>query len=173
MKNKTLWIAETAVLTALLVVLQGVTASAGQLVTGSCVNAVLAVAVLTAGLWSGVMVAIISPFCAFLFGIGPQLLQLIPLIALGNVILVVVLHSVAANAEPLWQRIVGVIMAAGAKALILWLAIVKLLCQLLPLPEAQISKFSTMFSWPQFVTALMGGAVALLIVPVIQKAMKR
>ena len=68
MKNKTRWITRTAVLLALLVIMQAVTKSAGQLVTGSCVNAVLAVSVLVAGLSTGLTVALVSPFAAFLLG---------------------------------------------------------------------------------------------------------
>ena len=44
MRQKTLWITQTAALLALLIILQLATRSAGQLVTGSCVNAVLALA---------------------------------------------------------------------------------------------------------------------------------
>ena len=83
MKNKILWITRTAVMMALLVTLQWATSGLSQFVTGSCVNAVLAVATLTAGLWSGVAVALLSPFCAFLLGIGPKLIQMVPAIALG------------------------------------------------------------------------------------------
>ena len=46
MRQKTLWITQTAALLALLIILQLATRSAGQLVTGSCVNAVLALAAL-------------------------------------------------------------------------------------------------------------------------------
>ena len=46
MSKKVRWITETAVMLALLVTLQALTKPAGQLVTGSCVNAVLAVSVL-------------------------------------------------------------------------------------------------------------------------------
>lgn len=42
----------------------------GQFVTGSCVNAVLAVTVLTAGLGSGIVVAVLSPVLAYLLGIA-------------------------------------------------------------------------------------------------------
>ena len=58
MNKKIRWITETAVLLALLVTLQALTKPMGQLVTGSCVNAILAVAVLVAGLGSGVTIAI-------------------------------------------------------------------------------------------------------------------
>ena len=61
--KKTIWIVRTAVCLALLLVLQVATKSLGQFVTGSCVNLVLAMAALTGGVWSGVIVAVISPFC--------------------------------------------------------------------------------------------------------------
>ena len=76
--KRILWITETAVMTALLIVLQTATKAGGQYVTGSCVNAVLAVSVLAVGVWSGVVVALLSPFFAFLLGIGPQLLPIVP-----------------------------------------------------------------------------------------------
>ena len=55
MRKKVLWITETAVMLALLVALQVVTKPMGQLVTGSCVNGVLAITVLLAGMSSGVL----------------------------------------------------------------------------------------------------------------------
>ena len=61
MNKKVRWITETAVMLALLVALQALTKGFGQFVTGSCVNAVLAVTVLTAGLGSGIVVAVLSP----------------------------------------------------------------------------------------------------------------
>ena len=74
MNKKIRWITETAILLALLVTLQAVTKGFGQLVTGSCVNAVLAIAALVGGLASGLTVALISPVLAFLLGIAPQIL---------------------------------------------------------------------------------------------------
>ena len=53
MNKKVRWIAETAIMLAVLVTLQAVTKGLGQFVTGSCVNAVLAIAVLVGGLACG------------------------------------------------------------------------------------------------------------------------
>lgn len=78
MRQKTLWITQTAALLALLIILQLATRSAGQLVTGSCVNAVLALAALIAGLSSSLTVAVLSPFLAFALGVGPKLLPIVP-----------------------------------------------------------------------------------------------
>lgn len=84
--KKTIWIAQTAVCLALLLAVQFVTKSLGQFVTGSCVNLVLAIAALIGGVWSGVTVAVISPFCAFLLGIGPAFFPMVPCVALGNAV---------------------------------------------------------------------------------------
>ena len=59
MNKKIRWITETAIMLALLVTLQALTKPAGQFVTGSCVNVVLAMAALVGGLWSGLTIALI------------------------------------------------------------------------------------------------------------------
>jgi peptidoglycan biosynthesis protein MviN/MurJ (putative lipid II flippase) len=169
--KKTLWITQTAVLTALLVLLQTLTKAGGQFVTGSCVNAVLAIAVLFSGLWSGVTVALISPFLAFVLGIGPQLPVIVPAIAAGNVVYVLVLHLLSGNQR--WQQGIGWASAAVCKFLILNIVIVQVICRILHLPEKQIATFSAMFSWPQLVTALIGGGIALFIVPILRKTFRR
>ena len=171
MKKKTLWLTQTAMLIALLLVLQSVTKGGGQYVTGSCVNAVLAVAVLLGGLWCGLTVALVSPFCAFLLGIGPQLIAIIPAIALGNAVLVLVMHFV--YGKSVWRRVWAWLAAALGKFGVLYLVVVQLLCRVLPLKQPQIDTFTTMFSAPQLVTALIGGGLALLMVPVLKKALRR
>ena len=171
MKKRILWITETAVMLALLIVLQWATKPLGQIVTGSCVNAVLAVSVLLGGLWCGLTVALVSPFCAFLLGIGPQLIAIIPAIALGNAVLVLVLHFV--YGKHIWRRVLAWLGAAVAKFGVLYLVVVQLICRVLPLKQPQIDTFTAMFSAPQLVTALIGGGVALLIVPVLKKALRR
>ncbi len=171
MKKRILWITETAVMLALLIVLQWATKPLGQIVTGSCVNAVLAVSVLLGGLWCGLTVALVSPFCAFLLGIGPQLIAIIPAIALGNAVLVLVLHFV--YGKHIWRRVLAWLGAALGKLGVLYLVVVQLICRVLPLKQPQIDTFTAMFSAPQLVTALIGGGVALLIVPVLKKALRR
>ena len=171
MNRKTLWITETAVLLALLVGLQFVTKAMGQFVTGSCVNLVLGVAVLTAGLWSGVTVAVLSPFCAFLVGIGPAFLPIVPMVAVGNTVLVVLLHLLCRDRKPM--AYVGMAVAAVAKFVALWLLIVVVVLPMLGLPEKQQAVLSASFTWPQLVTALIGGVLAVSIAPTIRKALQR
>lgn len=166
---RTLWVTRTGVLIALLVVLQWATSAMGQYVTGSCVNAVLAVATLAGGLWSGVAVAALSPFCAKLFGIGPQLLQIVPAIAVGNLVFVLVLHFLCKK-----QKVIGLICGAVAKFGTLYLLVVQFIVPMMAenLKPQQIATFSAMFSWPQLVTALIGGSVAMAILPVLKRALK-
>ena len=167
--SKTLWICRTALMTALLLVLQVVTKPLGQLVTGSCVNAVLAVAALLCGLGSGLCVAVLSPMFAFLLGIGPQFFPLTPAIAAGNSALVLLLWLICRDSFSLPRRISGWLCASVGKFAVLYILIVKLICGFMPLADKQIATFSAMFSWPQLITALIGSALALIIVPRIKK----
>lgn len=176
--HKILWITRTAVLIALLVTVQWATAGtqafAGQYITGSLVNSILAMAAMFAGLWSGVAVALLSPFCAFLLGIGPALLQIVPCIALGNCVYVVIIWVLTKNWN-YWKSVAGVALAAVAKFLTLYVAVVKVLIPVMgdALKAPQVQKFTAMFSVPQLITALAGGALALLISPVIRKAIQK
>lgn len=180
-RSKILWITETAVMLALLIALQAATKSLGQFVTGSCVNAVLAVSVLVGGMWSGVTVAVLSPIFAFLLGIAPQAVT-VPAIMVGNTLFVVVLQLLTGGeTKPIWKQFVAWLAAAVVKFVALYAIVVKIVCGLAAdallangtLKAPMLEKLPGMFSWPQLVTALIGGAVALLIYPVLKKALKR
>ena len=178
MNKKILWITRTAIFTALLVALQYITKPMSQLVTGSCVNFVLAVAALTSGYWSAFTVAAISPFFALLLGIAPPIIWFTPMIALGNIVLVTILWLIANKAakkyslKNIFVSAGGAIVSAAAKFAVLWLGIVVILVPLLNLPQAQATKFSTMFTWPQLFTALIGTGIAIFVAPIVKKAIK-
>ena len=108
------WITETAVMLALLVCLQALTKPMGQLVTGSCVNAILAVSALVGGLSSGLVVALCSPVLAFLLGIAPQILT-VPAIMAGNSVFVILLSVLAdKTGKNMIKQIIAWIVAAAA-----------------------------------------------------------
>ena len=186
MKKKTLWLTETAVMLALLITLQALTKPLGQLVTVACVNAVLAIAVLLIGMSSGITVAVISPVCAYLLGIAPNFVTVLP-IMIGNVCFVVLLRLIAGKShKPVWKQPVALISAAGVKFGVLYLLVVKVICgvasgallgkklgDIVVLAPPMLKLLPTMFAWPQLFTALIGGAVALLIAPVLRKALHR
>ena len=181
MNKKIRWITETAVMLALLVALQALTKPFGQLVTGSCVNAVLAVTVLVAGLSSGITVALISPVLAYLLGIAPQILT-VPAIMVGNALYVVLLCCIAGkDSKRIVRQIIAWMVAAGAKFAVLYAIVNWLICGVLAenlmasglLKAPMLKALPATFSWPQLITALIGGAVALLIVPVLRKALHK
>ena len=181
MNKKLRWITETAIMLALLVSLQALTKGFGQLVTGSCVNAILAITVLVAGFSSGLTVALVSPILAFLLGIAPQILT-VPAIMAGNLVFVLLMHLIAGGkAASIVKRVIAWIVAAVAKFAVLYVIVVKIFCGVMSaslmaagtLKEPMLKALPATFSWPQLVTALIGGAIALLIAPVIRKALKR
>lgn len=178
--RKLLWITRTAAMLAALIVLQALTKPLGQLVTGSCVNAILAITALTAGMSSGAAVALLSPVFAWLLKIAPQPVT-VPVIMVGNLCYVAILACVntgkgcsRGKALALWLG------SAAAKTAVLYVLAVQVVCGLAAdallaagLLEAPMLKaLPVTFSWPQLVTALAGGALALVIAPSIKKAMK-
>lgn len=181
MNKKIRWITETAVMLALLISLQVLTKQLGQLVTGSFVNAVLAVTVLVAGLSAGITVAVISPVLAYLLGIAPQILT-VPAIMVGNTVFVLALYLIAGkDSRKIVRQFLAWITAAAAKFAALYAIVVWLICGVLAekllasgaLKAPMLKMLPATFSWPQLFTALIGGAVALLITPVIRKALHK
>lgn len=191
MNKKIRWITETAVMLALLICLQWVGSfvpdqMTKQLITGTLVNCVLAVTVLVAGMSSGVTVAVISPVCAFLFGIAPNFITVAP-IMLGNVCYVVLLRLIVGKTmKPVWKQPVALATAAVVKFGVLYVLVVEIICgiasgsllgkklgETVLLAPPMLKMLPTMFTWPQLITALTGGVIALLIVPVLRKALHK
>ena len=181
MKKKIRWITETGIMLALLVTLQALTKPLGQLVTGSCVNTILAVSALVGGLGCGLTVAVISPILAFLLGIAPQILT-VPAIMAGNAVFVLLLSLLAdKTGKNLIKQVIAWVASAAAKFVTLYLIVVKIICGVMAssllaagtLKEPMLKALPATFSWPQLFTALIGGAIALLIVPVLKKALHR
>lgn len=184
--KKTMWITRTGVLLALLLALQWVTlgtkAFAGQYITGSLVNCVLAVSALTAGLSSGLVIALLSPIFAYLLGIAPQLV-VVPAIMAGNCALVLVLWAVGRGDAPMWRKAVAVVLAAVCKFVVLYLLVVQVICGVgasfllgqsffgAPvLLQPMIQALPLTFSWPQLITALIGGTLGVLVSRILDRA---
>ena len=181
MSKKIRWITETAVMLALLVCLQALTKPMGQLVTGSCVNAVLAVSALVGGIGCSLVVALCSPVLAYLLGIAPQILT-VPAIMVGNTVFVVLLWVLAdKTGKNIAKQVMAWLAAAVAKFAALYAIVVWLICGVLSesllasgaMKTPMLTALPATFSWPQLFTALIGGAVALAITPVLRKALHR
>lgn len=187
MRKKIRWITGTGAMLALLICLQWAGSmipeqTIKQLVTGSCVNACLAVAALYLGSGSGVALALVSPVCAFLLGIAPNFITVVP-IMVGNTAYVLLLRLLFGKGKPAWRQPVAVMAAAAAKFGILYILVVQVVCNLasgallgkklgdiVVLAPPMLQMLPAMFTWPQLITALIGGSLALAIVPAVKKA---
>jgi hypothetical protein len=169
MKTKIYWIAKTAVFIALLIALQAVTKPAGQFVTGSVVNLILISSTVLGGVLSGASVAIISPFIAYFFGIGPVLFPVVPFIAVGNLVLVLVWWLICRiKMKPvLLNYIIATVVASPVKFILLYLLISNVAVRFIE--NQKQANIIAMFSYPQLITAAIGGAVACIILPLLAK----
>jgi len=175
------WITRTAVMTALLVTVQFLTASFGsQYVTGSAVNLLLAVSAFTFGPATGCTVGVISPIFAFIVGVGPVFPPLVPFIIIGNVAFVIswfLLGKAFKTDDQASRRkalvFISPVITAIVKFAVLYAGVVLIaLPFILNVNEKQSAVLSLMFSYPQLITALIGGALASAVAPALRKALK-
>ena len=88
--------------------------------------------------------------------------------------------------KPVWRQPVALVAAAGVKFVVLYMLVVKVICgiasgallgkklgDIVVLAPPMLEMLPTMFAWPQLFTALIGGGLALLIVPVLRKALHK
>jgi len=178
-KQRILWITQTALFIALLVTAQILTFPYGQFVTGSSVNFILVMACILLGLPAAATVGAVSPIIAYMITGRPLFIQLIPFVMAGNVALVVAVHFIFAKSYVKPWRLsyvraaMAVIVGAVLKFLVLWIGIVQVAILFIPgiLPP-QVTALSHTFSWPQLVTALIGGTLAMVVAPHLVKAIK-
>ena len=127
-----------------------------QLITGTIVNADLLVAVVLVGPRAAVGIAVLPSLFAVVSGQLPSpLAPLVPVIVLGNVLLVGVFEGLRRRS---WW--LGVAVAAVAK--FVWLfgatSLLATATHLLAAPVVPVAL--VMMGWPQLTTALAGGVVA-------------
>ncbi|HZK37794.1 MAG TPA: ECF transporter S component [Clostridia bacterium] len=175
MNKNILWITRTAAFVALLIALQFATSFLNNtIITGSIVNLILVISVMMGGVLCGVTVAALSPIFAKFLGIGP-LWAIVPFIALGNITLVLFWNFIGKRetGKARANHVIALIVAAVAKFLVLYISIVKVAIPfLLDLPEKQAGVISGMFSIPQLITALIGGVLAAIMLPILQRAVQ-
>lgn len=171
MKNDKIKIlTRTAVLLAVVVVVQmaGRSIPNNNFIVGPLVNMCLLIAVMTAGVGGGITIAVLSPFISLINNNAPiaaALLPFAPMIAISNVIFILVFYFLYNK-----NKYVGVISAAVLKFGFLFLAI-KLFLNIFNFPKFA-EKLIAMFSFPQLLTALIGGFVAIPVIYSIRKAIK-
>ncbi|MEI6835547.1 MAG: iron hydrogenase [Candidatus Falkowbacteria bacterium] len=128
-----------------------------QILTGSLVNATLFIAAATLGLGAAVLISFLPSLFALLTGTLPlALAPLLPFIMLSNILLV--LSFTAFSKSNFWWRIS---LAATLKFVFLYL--VSSLAVKLLFGGALIGVATIMLSWPQLLTALLGGVLAFVV----------
>ncbi len=146
--NKIKLITRTGILLAVALVVQ--MGGFPQPITGPLINTVLYLAALLVGSWGGIIIGVCTPVIAFMRGILPAPLgPMIPFIALGNGVLVIVFSLLKGK-----NKIFGIIIASLAKYLILFTAV----SYIVDVPD----KIAQIMSLPQLFTALSGGVITML-----------
>lgn len=147
-------------------------------ITGTAVNAILILATLSCGPAGGCVIALISPFTAWLIT-GNAVMTAIPLIpwgiALGNLVLVILVW-LCSRLPGAWMAVVGMAVGSCFKALTMWLLLVK---TILPcfgvaagIPAAKLAVLASNYGLPQLITALLGSVVAFFVWTPLKKYLK-
>lgn len=136
-----------------------------QLLVGSVVNAVLMLAAFSCGTWWGAAVGILTPVLAWTFGQLPTPFgPFIPFIAIGNAIYVVCFGLLVEHKS--WGKYAGYLLGSFLKFLFLSLSVLKLVDLFgIKLPPLAVKMMTT----PQLITALIGGALALVLVEILSR----
>lgn len=164
MHQRTLFISRLAILLALTMIVQMI--GLPQPVTGPLVNLILILSVLLLNIKAAMVIGGITPLLALWRGQLPAMLApMIPFIVLGNILFVsvfggcrILLHRFRLNTGI--TDLIALIAGSGVKFLLLWSGAV----WFVPLIFGKefSPQFILMMSTPQFVTALIGGGLALL-----------
>lgn len=155
-------------------------------ITGPIVNLTIILAVLSVGLWSGLLLSIIAPVTAFFFT-GSPIMAAIPLmfpaVMAGNAVLAVTVWYFQEKTSFKWRLPAGLIAGSVLKAVFMGIVIVLIILPIfgdniasrLPKPEALPMVLATAkvtFSVTQLTTALIGSVLAYLIWMPLKKYLK-
>lgn len=169
------WITRTAVMLALTVLFQSlrfiIPALGNQFIVGSLVNLALIVAAITIDIKGGIVIAVLAPVIAFLQGQLPLFLMIV-FVAVGNAVIVIAYGLL--YKESFGSKILALVVGAVTKFITLYVLVVMIGVPLLFSALADKAKMalSLNFSWPQLVTAAIGGVLALLVIPLLRKGLK-
>lgn len=131
-----------------------------QWFTGPIVNAILLVVLFLVGIRSALVLCLIPSLMALAGGLLPAVLApVVPFVMISNTILVLTVdwfyNNFKDEKKGYW---LGVVIGAGLKFGFLFLS-VSFIAKLLIKQELAV-KVAQMMSWPQFATAVAGGAIA-------------
>lgn len=177
MKITTKQITTTAILLAICIASQFLK-NLSVYITGPIVNTCLILAVLSAGVACGVILAVITPVTAFLIAGSPimsAIPAIIPCIMLGNIILVLcvglITKKVRGNAGLICGMAVGAVLKAAFMGIVIALTLIPMF-----LPEKMMPKmavFQSTFSVTQLITAAIGSVYAFVLWIPLKKVMSK
>jgi hypothetical protein len=157
--QKIKFMTRTALMLALVIAIQmtGRLLPNSNLIVGPLVNACLLISTALAGVWSGVVIAIASPFTSLINNHAPvaaALLPFAPFVAAGNAIFVLSFYLLRKK-----SAVIGIGLGAVLKFGFLYAAI-NIFLQLFSFPKfAKV--LLVLFGPTQLITALVGGVIAL------------
>jgi hypothetical protein len=129
-----------------------------QIITGTIVNASLLMAVILLGMRGAILLCFLPSIVSLSFGLLPMVMApMVPFIVLGNISLVYIFNLLRKK-----NFFLGLIPAALVKFSFLFLVSNFLISFFIK--QAVADKIAIMMSWPQLITALMGGVVVYLII---------
>ena len=173
MHKRTLFISRLAIILSLTIVIQ--LAGFPQPITGPLINAMLFITATLFGNLAGIILGCLTPTAALIRGqLPPVLAPMVPFIALGNIVLVLTYNfvirqkSFKKNHLQSINKYVGVLLAAFFKFVFLYLSVKIILPVVLNIPLH--SKIAVLMTTPQFITAIIGGIIALMMVRILLKA---
>jgi riboflavin transporter len=140
-----------------------------QFLVGPVVNAILIITAFICGTWWGVGVGVLTPVIAWLVGQLPgPMAPFIPFIMIGNA-LFVIFFGILKNQQK-WGKYLGIILASFIKFLFLSLSASKLITIFnIGFTPKIANKLAIMMGVPQLITALIGGAIALILIELLSK----
>lgn len=143
--------------------------------TSPIINCILILAAVFCGLWSAVALSLITPLTSWLIT-GSPLMNAIPLIVpcvmIGNIILAMSVWVSVRKKLCTRNLLLGTLFGAGLKAAFMGgtisLVLLPLLGPATGLPAPALAAARVTFSLTQFITALIGGMLAVLIAPTLK-----
>lgn len=172
MNRKLRLVTRTALLLAIAILFQFLGKFMGSLnnfIVGPVINAVLLISSEIVGVFSGLIISIATPIISALTNksiMAPVVLAFSPFIISGNAIFVLCYFFLRKRG-----RIIAIAVGAVAKAAFLY-ASISVFTRFVDIKAQWVKVLIGMFSWPQLITAIIGGAIAVIVIPVLKKAVK-
>ena len=174
-------LARTAVVLLAIVCLQFITRHTGHYVIGTVVNAALVLMALKEGLYSGIVVGAFSPLFAYFLSAGVDYLQTVPFIAAANLLFVLAWKliagrkNIAATGKKFYYTYsAAAIVSAVIKFVAVFLGVKVVIGSgmISGLSDAEAASLEKAFSYPELITAFLGGIIAFLAVIIINSLSK-